>query len=256
MKPKQGQPRTAMIPPPSSDRPPDRVSLESVVDMESFAFLRELGHQLSQPATTIRGLLELALVTGRTVEDYRQAAQQVLEPAERLAKLVRLLRELAEAGTTGEGGGPSPLSRIVEEVAEDLRPLAQSRGVELILERQDNIRVPADELLAKEVVHRLVLSALLRSTGWGAIRISLGSSQQEAQLVVSNERPPRGGEPKRRSRSAPGGHESESTLEDRLEWAIAKLRINSMGGSVSVEHSPGHWCRVCARFPLASPKNS
>ena len=52
-------------------------------------------HQLSQTLTSLRGTLELALLTDADVQEYRRAIQQALVQAERLVQLFRSFRETA-----------------------------------------------------------------------------------------------------------------------------------------------------------------
>ena len=58
-------------------------------------FLDVFLHKLSQPLTAARGSLELALLFGRTPEDYRQSIKEAMESIDRLIRIKRTVSELA-----------------------------------------------------------------------------------------------------------------------------------------------------------------
>jgi hypothetical protein len=54
-------------------------------------------HLLSQPLTALHCSLELALITGGDLHDYRRSIESALENADRLRSRLLLAREMAEA---------------------------------------------------------------------------------------------------------------------------------------------------------------
>ncbi|MBI5857822.1 MAG: HAMP domain-containing protein [Sphingobacteriales bacterium] len=72
---------------------------------ESFAmekrFITNASHELSTPLTSISSQIEVALLQGRTSEEYRKVLSSVLKDAEGLHQLTRNLLEIAKAGTHG-----------------------------------------------------------------------------------------------------------------------------------------------------------
>lgn len=72
---------------------------------ESFAmekrFISNASHELSTPLTSISSQIEVALLQGRTPEEYRKVLSSVLKDARGLHQLTRNLLEIARAGTHG-----------------------------------------------------------------------------------------------------------------------------------------------------------
>lgn len=72
---------------------------------ESFAmekrFISNASHELSTPLTSISSQIEVALLQGRTPEEYRNVLSSVLKDAQSLHQLTRNLLEIAKAGTHG-----------------------------------------------------------------------------------------------------------------------------------------------------------
>ena len=61
------------------------------------ATLADLAHEIRTPLTVIRGQLEVALITAKTTEQYRDAMIAALEDVERLSNIVRALLLLSQS---------------------------------------------------------------------------------------------------------------------------------------------------------------
>lgn len=72
---------------------------------ESFAmekrFISNASHELSTPLTSISSQIEVALLQGRSSEEYKKVLSSVLKDAKSLHQLTRNLLEIAKAGTHG-----------------------------------------------------------------------------------------------------------------------------------------------------------
>lgn len=225
--------------------------------LKSFAFLGVLAHLLSQPLTALRGTLELALLMGQRVGDYRLAVEESLESADRLTRLICLLRELAEAEVPGPLIPQAELGDVVKEAVEDLRPWADSNGVNLALDLRCDPQVGADPERLRRAILKVVHNAVLRNREGGVVRVSLSSSQGDARLAIADEGrsfPPE--ELSRLFEPFPGGCGArETTAESHLEWAIAKRIVEAMGGSIGVETLAPQGCCFWIRFPMTSTKD-
>ncbi|MDQ1469976.1 MAG: hypothetical protein QOJ99_1456, partial [Bryobacterales bacterium] len=62
-------------------------------------FSTDVSHELRTPITIVRGQLEVALMTARTAEQYRDAIVDSLQDIERLSQIVRALLLLSQAET-------------------------------------------------------------------------------------------------------------------------------------------------------------
>lgn len=93
--------------------------------------ISELFHAVNQPLTTLCCSLELSLYKQGSVEQYRECIEQALEQAGRLADLLRAMRELWDAEDSGEIQCEVRLDTEIQEIARDLQPVAETRGVAL-----------------------------------------------------------------------------------------------------------------------------
>jgi signal transduction histidine kinase len=63
----------------------------------SEASLRQL-HEMAQPLTVLRGMLELALIETQTVEQYRHSVESALKEASRAISCLDELRRIIRSG--------------------------------------------------------------------------------------------------------------------------------------------------------------
>src|SRR5208283_2894173 len=107
-------------------------------------FVSEVFHNLSQPLTALHCSLEVSMADDRTAEEFRASVAAALQNAERLRQRLLLCRELSEADDPGDVSLPVPLHRVLEQVREELLPLAESTNCELELSCAP-VRVRGDE---------------------------------------------------------------------------------------------------------------
>ncbi len=96
-------------------------------------FSTDVSHELRTPLTILRGQLEVALMTARTSEQYRDAIVDSLQDIERLSQIVRalLLLSQAETGQVVLQRQPLDLARIVTDLCEQFQIPAEGAGVTL-----------------------------------------------------------------------------------------------------------------------------
>lgn len=105
--------------------------------------LERLLHALNQPLTGLQCSLEVALAAPRTAEYYTERMREGLELTERMRALVETLHEVASAAaengereTAGDekDAGAVAWKTVMREVVEDLRPVAETKGIRITLE--------------------------------------------------------------------------------------------------------------------------
>ncbi len=151
-------------------------------------FLLSVSHELRTPLTSIRGYSE-AILDG-TVADSAHAAAVIGNESRRLERLVGDLLDLAklDARTFSFNVRTVDVGEVLDEVAEELRPLVDSAGLDLQVEgagRPLLAQVDPDRL--DQVLANLVENAVryARTTIW--LRCNAEGSQ--AQLVVEDDGP-------------------------------------------------------------------
>ncbi|HLJ08173.1 MAG TPA: HAMP domain-containing sensor histidine kinase, partial [Acidimicrobiia bacterium] len=151
-------------------------------------FLLSVSHELRTPLTSIRGYSE-AILDGTAV-DPTQAAGIISVESRRLERLVGDLLDLAklDAKTFSFNFRTVDATEVVEEVAEELRPVADSAGLALVvrpLERPLLVRVDPDRL--DQVLANLVENAAKFARS--AITLGTATDGRAAQLIVDDDGP-------------------------------------------------------------------
>ena len=212
-------------------------------------------HQLSQALTSLRGVLELALLIDCDEQEYRRAIQQSLAQAEGLAQAFRSFRATADAEPIGLGDEQVGLNEIVRVALEQLRPFTDSRRLAVHVELGENCIVPVDPSRLLVALRRALLWAVQQSPAGGKLKVAISSHANSACLTLSASR--QGAE----SLSVPGSgkiqeQESAKGLAGEIaekDWASMRNAVEALRGSVlkiTTEAFP-LLCEIC--IPLSRP---
>jgi heavy metal sensor kinase len=158
----------------------------------SFAQIRQfstdVSHELRTPLTIVRGQIEVALFTAKTIEQYRDAMVNALEDVERLSNIVRALLMLSQAES-----GQLVLKKTNLDLAESVRDLvyefqipAEANGVELTARSPEHCVIQADRIQIDRLLSNLVSNAVKYTPAGGKVQVSLTAESEEVRLVVSD----------------------------------------------------------------------
>jgi two-component system sensor histidine kinase BaeS len=221
-------------------------------------FLLSVSHELRTPLTSIRGYSE-AILDGAT-SDPTHAAAVIGNEARRLERLVGDLLDLAklDARTFSLHFRTIDVAEVVEEVAEELRPVVDNAGLQL------TVYPPARPLFARVDPDRLdqVLANLVENAAkYARTRISLGGigDGAEARLIVEDDGP--GIAPEEiglifnRHYSADRHARPGRPRGSGLGLAIAAELSAAMGATMRAESpiGPGGGTRMVVRLPSVAP---
>jgi len=220
-------------------------------------FTADAAHELRTPLTVLRSDAEIALRSDRSPEEYRRTLSSVLEEAVRLSRLtdqlLLLCREDAESPQAVSER--VHLERLMGEVVEQLRPLAEDKQVALTLERLDDLPVSGDEWRLRQVVFNLLDNAVKFTPSGGQVFVRGIRTDRQIEIEVRDtgigiptEHLPRLFERFYRvdtSRSREQGGAG-------LGLAISRAIIESHGGDIQVTSCPEKGTSVHVRLPVAS----
>ena len=156
-------------------------------------FSGDAAHQLRTPIAAMRNLGEVALSRSRTAEEYRETLETMLGELDRLTRIVEQLLQLSrlDSGALKARFAPIPLPSVVEQVRQIYQPLAEARGVELVVAPGSaEGRVDGIEELLVELLGNLVDNALRHTPKGGSVRIEVGAiSGGGVRLAVADSGP-------------------------------------------------------------------
>lgn len=151
-------------------------------------FTADASHELRTPLTAIKGQTEVALSRPRDAESYREVLQAVNEEADRMIRLVGSLLTLAraDAGQIPIATDDVDLPALVAAAAEQVRPLMESRNVELRVEDGPPVSLRADEDLLLQLLLNLLDNAGKYTPAGGRATVGWSVDGGHAALTVTD----------------------------------------------------------------------
>jgi signal transduction histidine kinase len=168
------------------------LTASSAVPQKHRSALAQLLHALNQPLTGLQCSLELAVAQTRPPEQYVRTLHESLELTLRMRLLVEAIRELTDIQQkNAKECGTFQLDALLRETVEDLRPVAASRGVHLIVAPEPPLPVYGDRSHMAQLVFRVLESALSLTRLDGEFRITARREREHAVVDLAwSEAPP------------------------------------------------------------------
>ena len=205
-------------------------------------------HQLSQTLTSLRGILELALLVDSDAQEYRRAIQQSLAQAEGLVQLFKSYRALAEGGTSDLVNDEVGVGELVRVALEQLRPIADSRRLAVHFESGDNCLVQTDPARLLVALRRGLLRAILQSPTGGKLEVSLSTKEGSACLTISATAPRAEVNSPPECAEIPEREPQRVLAPDSAEgdWTPVRRAVEALGGSVLImsAETPPLICKI------------
>jgi two-component system OmpR family sensor kinase len=160
----------------------DRLRL--VVDQER-RFIADASHELRTPISVLRAETEWALDRERTPQQYKDALTVGRRAAIRMQDIVERLLALVRADVAPEVQDPAPVAMrtLIDDVVAWLAPMAQARGVRLIV-AGDPFSVNGDAEQLREGLNNVVANAILYNVSGGSVTISTRHTGATARIEV------------------------------------------------------------------------
>ena len=151
-------------------------------------FASDASHELRTPLTILQGELEIALHSRRTPEEYEEILISALEEVGRLSNIVESILELSRAET-----GQIPLnlkleniSKIAEEVAQDISIIAEQKNITITKSIEPDIIVPIDPPRIHQVLLNLLDNATKYTPKGGNIKLVVQKNTDFVEMVVED----------------------------------------------------------------------
>ncbi|MCX7908931.1 MAG: ATP-binding protein [Ignavibacteria bacterium] len=151
-------------------------------------FAADASHELRTPLTILQGELEIALHSKKTPEEYEEILVSALEEVGRLSSVVESILELskAETGQIKINLKVENLSKIAEEVAEDISLIAEQKKIRIEKNIEPNIFIPLDAPRIHQALLNLLDNATKYTKEGGTIKLNVQKDTDLAILVVED----------------------------------------------------------------------
>lgn len=202
----------------------------------------DIAHDLRSPITRIRGIAEMTLTTGNSIEEYRALAATTIEECDRLLGVVNTMLDISEAEA---GAGRLKMERldlagVVRDACVLFQPIAEDKGIRIHAEIPDVCLVIGDVRKLQRLVSNLLDNALKYAPVEGLVEVLLNRDDERVVVSIRDDGVgiPPGDLPHiferfyrcDQSRSEPGVG---------LGLSLAKAIALAHGGDIEVQSAPG-----------------
>ena len=223
-------------------------------------FTADASHELRSPLTAMRGEIEVALRQPRQPDEYQRVLDSTLEEVLRLSRLTEDLLTLArsDAGALTPQVEVCDAAEIVARMVDRLRPQAEEKGIELVLDAPESISAVLDPGLLGESAWNLTDNALKFADQGGHVCVAVREGPGELVLEVEDDGPGFGdldtSSPfERFFRADEARPRGPATTGTGLGLAIVKAAAEAHGGRATAENRSTGGARFTVRFPSSTP---
>ncbi len=151
-------------------------------------FTSDVSHELRTPLTILQGELEIALHSRKTPDEYEEILVSSLEEVGRLTNVVETLLELsrAETGQIKLHFVEENLSRITQDVIEDISIIAEGKNISLVTRIQNDVVASIDPPRIHQALLNLLDNAVKYTNEGGKVSLSLQKNGDFVELVVED----------------------------------------------------------------------
>ncbi len=150
-------------------------------------FASDAAHELRTPVSVILTQTQTSLARERDAASYKQTVEACQRAAQRMRKLIESLLALArfDAGQEVLQRSQLDFSKTISDSAELVQPLADERGVKILVEAKP-IEIIGDSERLAQVVTNLLTNAIQYNQPGGEVRVKLESKNGLAVLMVAD----------------------------------------------------------------------
>ncbi len=202
-----------------------------------------IAHDLRTPITRARARLEDAALHAETAGELHAAIERATDDLDGIVAVFHALLRISEieAGSRRSAFTRLDLSAILADVAEMYDPVAEERGLRLVIDVPPGVPAYGDPDMLRQAITNLTDNAVKFSPSGSVVRLSAAIVGAEIEVTVADQGP--GIPPEDRSRATERffrGEAARSTPGSGLGLALVQAVAHLHGGTLRLEDAnPG-----------------
>ena len=222
-------------------------------------FLANVSHELRTPLNSIIGFADILQGTISGDEKAKRYAENIVTSGRSLLELINGLLDLSriESGKMDVRLELTNLSDVCEALVNMMRPLAEEKRHRDLRREAENVPlIRTDPAKVQQIIYNLLSNAIKFTPDEGRVRLSAARDGDEFVAISVNDTgvgidPEDHGLIFEKFRQVQAS-ETRDHQGSGLGLAISKELTNLLGGTISVDSSPGEGATFTARLPIDS----
>jgi len=155
---------------------------------ETKQMTENIAHDLRSPITRIRGMAEMALTTGKAIDDYEAAAASTVEDCDRLLEMINTMLYISQTEATAEKVTTEEVdvTRMVRDACELFQPVAEDKGVSLVVDIGTDVKVRGVLQGLQRMLANLIDNALNYTPSPGTVTVSVSRDERLSIIAVKD----------------------------------------------------------------------
>ncbi len=147
-----------------------------------------IAHDLKSPLTRIRGLAEIVLTTGKSMDEFKEMAASTIEECDYLMEMINTLLMISEidAKLNGFSMVNIDMVNLIQNACEIFQPISDIKGITIAAEMPDICLVRGDLQKLQRMMANLLDNAIKYTRAKGAITISLKNDHDKVMISVKD----------------------------------------------------------------------
>ena len=216
-----------------------------------------IAHDLKSPITRIRGIAEVSLTSGSSLEEYESMAAGTIEECDRLLDLINTMLVISrtEVGVNQLDWQQLNIAHLVREACDIFQSPAEDKGLRLDYSGPENISIYGDMRLIQRLVANLLDNAIkyTPATGKVHVAVSLGGDRLVEIAVKDNGEGIAAKDQEHIFERFYRGDPSRSGTGTGLGLSFARAVARAHNGDITVSSTPGEGSTFTVRLPENPP---
>ena len=212
-----------------------------------------IAHDLKSPITRIRGISEVTLTTGASLDDFETMAAGTIEECDRLLDMINTMLVISrtEAGVSALEKKEIDICEVIRDACDLFQSAAEDKGITLGCQANEKIGIDGDIRLIQRMIANLLDNAIKFTPPEGQVGVSIrADGSQGVRIAVADTGI--GISPRAQDKLFDAFYRcdpSRSQTGTGLGLSFARTVARAHGGDIAVTSTPGQGSVFSVNLP-------